>query len=305
MTNSGVLRGSPRGLALTSAIAACSLWGISAVAVQVVLDNFDVPPEAVIATRMPVAGLILYAIFRPARPKELLGTFLVFAFCGLWMAQITYFVSIAYSNAATGSLLSFLCLPMIAGYEYLRGQARVTVSGLLAVAIAMIGATELVAGQANGSLALVISPIAVAGGLGAAAASAYYIIASKRLLKAFGTVRVTTWGFLFGSFAAFPVGIPSLSGYRVPAVYGGLPVLLALVCFVIVGGSLTSFLLYFKGLEHITPTEAGIISAMEPIIAAVASYFLLRVVLTPWQYFGGVLIVGAVAIIVLKARLPF
>lgn len=274
-------------------------------AVQVVLDNFKVPPEAVIGIRMPVAGLILYAIFKPSRPKELLGAFLVFAFCGLWMAQITYFVSIAYSNAATGSLLSFLCLPMIAAYEYARRLARVTASGLLAVAVAMIGTTELVAGQANGSLALVISPIALAGGLGAAAASAYYIIVSKRLLKAFGTVRVTTWGFLFGSLAAFPVGAPSLYGYSVPAVDGGLPTLVALAGFVIIGGSLMSFLLYFKGLEHITPTEAGIISAIEPIIAAVASYLLLGVVLTPFQYFGGVLIVAAVAIIVLKARLPF
>ncbi len=305
MTTSAVSGGGPRGRALASAIAASSLWGISAVAVQVVLDNFKVPPEALIAIRMPVAGLILYVIFKPARPKELLGTFLVFSFCGLWMAQITYFISIAYSNAATGSLLSFLCMPMIAAYEYARRQAKVTVSGLLAVVIAMIGTTELVAGQANGSLALAISPVALAGGLGAAAASAYYIIASKRLLKAFGTVRVTTWGFLFGSLAAFPVGIPSLSGYSVPAVDGGLPVLLMLAGFVIIGGSLTSFLLYFRGLEHITPTEAGIISAIEPIIAAIASYLLLGVILTPLQYFGGVLIVGAVAIIVLKARLPF
>lgn len=305
MSSSASRSSGSRGLSLASAIAACSLWGVSAVAAQVILDNFLVPPEAVIAIRMPVAGLILYVIFRPSRPKQLLGALLFFSFCGLWLAQVTYFVSIAYSNAATGSLLSFLCLPMIATYEYLTRKARVTISGLLAVIVAMVGTVELVAGQSNGSIAFVINPIAVVAGLGAAVTSAYYIIASKRLLDAFGTVRLTTWGFLFGSIAAFPVGIPSLHGYSIPAVDGGPLVLLALVGFVVIGGSLLSFLLYFKGLEKITPTEAGIVAALEPIIAAVVSYVLLDVVLTPLQYLGGVLIVGAVAIIVLKARLPF
>jgi drug/metabolite transporter (DMT)-like permease len=43
---------------------------------------------------------------------------------------------------------------------------------------------------------------------------------------------------------------------------------------------------------------------MEPITAAVVSFLVLHVVLTPFQYLGGLLIIGSVAIIVLRARLP-
>ena len=77
-----------------------------------------------------------------------------------------------------------------------------------------------------------------------------------------------------------------------------------LVAFVVLFGTLLAFLLYFKGLERISPTEAGIAAALEPITAAVVSFFVLHVVLTPFQYLGGLLIIGAVAMIVLRGRLP-
>jgi drug/metabolite transporter (DMT)-like permease len=286
-----------------SALTACSLWGVSAVAAQFIFEAYSFPPLALVAIRMPLAGVILYVVFRPARPRARLGAFLVFSVVGLWVVQYTYFLTIASSNAATATLLQFLALPMIAAFEILASKTRATAMVLAADAVATIGTAELAAGRPNGSLALLITPLALVAGLLTAGSAAYYTIASKSLLKRYGSVTVTTWGFFFGSAVALPAGYLPLSGYAIPEAPGGPLELLALVLFVVVCGTLLSFLLYFKGLEKITPTEAGISAAMEPITAAVVSFLVLHVVLTPFQYLGGLLIIGAVAIIVFRARL--
>jgi drug/metabolite transporter (DMT)-like permease len=293
-----------RSWALASALAGCSLWGISAVAAQFIFDSYSFPPLALVAIRMPIAGIILYVIFRPARPKTRLGAFIAFSVVGLWVVQYTYFLTIASSNAATGTLLQFLSLPMIAAYEILVSKARASAAGVVAVAMATIGTAELVAGRSNASIALLITPIALVAGLLTAASAAYYTIASKSLLRTYGSTTVTTWGLLFGSAVAIPAGSLPLSGYSVPVAAGGSFELLVLVAFVVLFGTLLAFLLYFKGLERISPTEAGIAAALEPITAAVVSFFVLHVVLTPFQYLGGLLIIGAVAMIVLRGRLP-
>jgi len=286
------------------ALLACAFWGVSAVATQVVFETYSFPPLGLVAIRMSLAGLILYAVFRPARPKGRLAAFVMFSVVGLWLVQLAYFLTIDSSNAATATLLQFLALPIIAAYEILSSKARVTVAGVLAVVLATVGTAELVAGRSDASVALLITPVALIAGLLTAATTAYYILASKPLLKAYGSMTVTTWGLLFGSFLAIPAGSVPLSDYSIPAASGGIPELLALVAFIVVFGTLLSFLLYFKGLEKITPTEAGITAAMEPIVAAAVSFFLLHVVLTPFQYLGGILIIGAVAIIALKDRPP-
>lgn len=296
---------SSRNWAFASSLAGCSLWGLSAVASQFVFNTYSLPPLGLVAIRMPVAGLILFAIFRSARPRARLGAFLAFSVAGLWLVQYTYLLTIASSNAATATLFQFVSLPMIAAFEILARRTRATAVGIAAVALATLGTAELAAGASNGTLALIISPLALVAGLVSAVAAAYYTIASKSLLKVYGSMRVATWGFLFGSLFALPAGYLPLSRYSVPPAAGGTGELILLLAFILVFGTITSFLLYFKGLERISPTEAGISAAMEPITAAIVSFFVLHVVLTPFQYLGGILIIGAVAIIIVRGRLAF
>ena len=289
------------GVALASALAGCSLWGINAVVAQVVFNTYAFPPLALVAIRMPFAGLILFAVIRPRMPKTLLRQFLVFSFAGLFLAQLTYFLTIAYSNAATATFLQFLCLPMIAVYGLVTSRERLTPGLVVAILMAVAGTAELVAGRSNGSIGLIINPAALFAGLLVAGTSAFYIVASKPLLKVYGSATLTCWGLLFGSLFAVPTGYVSALGYSLPA-SGGVVELLVLALFVIVFGTLLPFALYLKGLETIGPTEAAIVSAMEPIAAAIVSFAVLHILLTPFQYLGGALIIGAVAFIVLRPK---
>lgn len=302
----GAARGAPgsRGSALLYAMLACSLWGFSAVAAQVIFDTYSLPPLALVAIRMPVAGALLLLFFRPRRPTARLGTFVVFSILGLWLVQYSYLLTIAASNAATGTLFQFLGLPMIAAYEVIASRTKATLATVCAVAISFAGTAELVAGSSNGSLALLVTPLALGAGLVSAATAAYYIIQSKSLIALYGSTGLTAWGLLVGSLVAVPSGLASVSRSSLTIPKGGLVELIALILFVALVGTLTTFTLYFKGLERISPTEAGIVSALEPITATIVSFFVLHVVLTPFQYLGGVLIIVGVAAIVLRPSPP-
>ena len=267
---------------------------------QFIFENYPLTPLELVAIRMPLAGILLFLIFRPIPPLTGLLSFGLFSVIGLWLVQFTYFLTIDTSDAATATLFQFLALPMIAVYEIGASRTRATFAGVAAVLLASLGTAELAAGTSNGSLALIIAPVALIAGLVSAASAAYYTIRSKNLIPAYGSVKLTTWGLLIGSTVAVPAGALSSASRVSPG--AGTVELVALVLFVVIFGTLTTFLLYFKGLERITPTEAGITSAMEPITAAVLSFFLLHVALSPFQYLGGFLIMAAVALIVLRSN---
>jgi len=248
-----------------------------------------------VAIRMPLAGCILYLVFRPKLPHGKLQYFLVFSVLGLWAAQFTYLLAIDFSNAATGTLLQFLFLPMVAAYEIVITRTRPSPSRMVAVLLAIAGTIELVAGSSEGALRLLVTPAAAAIGVTSACAVVVFTLVSRPLVKQYGSPTVTTWGLLLGSLVAIPTGSYSVFSYALESLTSEWPQVLALIFFIAIVGTACPFFLYFKGLESATATEVGIVAAAEPITAAVASFILLHVVLTGFQYLGGALIVAAVA----------
>jgi drug/metabolite transporter (DMT)-like permease len=69
------------------------------------------------------------------------------------------------------------------------------------------------------------------------------------------------------------------------------------VVYVIVCGTVLPFGLYYMGIEHLRSTRASIVATLEPISAGILSFIFLGEVLTPWQIFGGFLVIAAIIII--------
>jgi drug/metabolite transporter (DMT)-like permease len=69
---------------------------------------------------------------------------------------------------------------------------------------------------------------------------------------------------------------------------------------VIVFGTILAYGLFLAGLRRLSATKIGLASSSEPIVAAVAAFVFLGVILTAGQYLGGALIV--MAVIVLASR---
>jgi len=69
------------------------------------------------------------------------------------------------------------------------------------------------------------------------------------------------------------------------------------VVYIISFGTAIPFGFYFMGIEHLRATRATIVATLEPISAGSLSFILLGEALTPWQIFGGFLVITAIIII--------
>jgi drug/metabolite transporter (DMT)-like permease len=288
---------------LLTTIVGVSFWGLSGTAAQALFQIFHFPVFGLLTIRLLCSGAILLAIFRPTKPRlpdyRKLIPVAVFGFLG---SQFTYLAAIQNSNAATATLLQFLFLPIVATFEALTGTIRWSIRWTLVIALSIIGTLFLIGILGLGSFHLLITEAGLIFGLLAAASAAFYALYSRPIVREKGPWWLTTWGFLLGGAVSLPVGIVSLSGYAFPAVAMSRLEIVSLVLFVIVFGTMLAYGLFLSGLQKLSATEVGVISSFEPIMAAIASYAFLGVVLTGLQYFGGALIILAVVLIALQSR---
>jgi len=293
---------SPRSRAFALAVTAAAFWGLSGTAAQALFQHYGFPTFALVSIRMLVSGAILWAVVRPAIPRSDPWGFLAFAILGLFGVQITFFLAIAYSNAATTTLLQSLSLPIMATYETLRGRDARSTRLVAAVALALVGTFTVVEGRSG--IGLAITPLGVLFGLLSAVTAAFYILASRPFIARHGSWAVTTWGLLVGGLASLPIGVLSLVGYALPTSTVDLVAVALLAAFVVVFGTLVAFGLFLSSLGPIGATEAGVAATMEPISAAAASFVFLGVVLTGLQYAGGAIVLLAVFLIASRPSTP-
>jgi len=278
---------------LLGALLGSGLWGLSGTASQALLQGFGFPVLGLVALRMLLSALLLQLIFRPAFPPKPRARLVLVSVFGLAGSQITYLGAIAFSNVATATLLQFLFLPIVAVYEKATGVLQWSLRWTVALVVAMVGTLLLVIGAEG----LLVTPLGVLSGLAAALAGAYYSLGSKSWVRKYGSRWVLSWGFLFGGLAALPLGVGSLLQYAPPTTMAGVDELVFLISVVIVVGTILAFGLYLYGLRGLSATEAGVASSAEPIVAAIAAFAFLGVVLTFEQYLGGALILSAVVIL--------
>lgn len=276
-----------------------SLWGLSGNAAQALFREYRFPVDGLVAARMIVSGVVLIMVIRPGVPSRPWTKLVALAVIGYAGSQFFYLLAIQYSNAPTATLLQFLFLPMVACYEAATGWFRWSNRWTVTIILAMIGTLFLVTGE---SLRVLITPLGFAAGLLAALCGAYYTLGSKQYVREKGSWWVTSFGFTIGGLVALPFGVSSLWNYQLPMSSTDSLRFWFLLLFVIFFGTLLAFGLYVSGLKHLSATETGVASSLEPIVSALAAFAFLGVVLAPTQYLGGALIVLAVVLVATKAE---
>jgi drug/metabolite transporter (DMT)-like permease len=228
---------------------------------------------------------VLFALLRPKWPKGNSWQLIAFAVFGILPSQLFFFLAIDFSNAAIATLLQILFLPMVAAYEILTHVYKFSYSHLAAITLAMGGTFLLVvASGSSATFSLRVTPLGFAFGVLCAISASYNTLASRKLVVNYGSWTITTWGFVIASVVSLPFGVPTL----IHAEFA-LPVI-GLILFIAFFGTLLTYGLYVMSLKRLTGTEAAVTSMGEPISASIASYVLLGVLLTPFQYFGAALI---------------
>ena len=144
--------------------------------------------------------------------------------------------------------------------------------------------------------------LGVIAALGAAVAYAIYVLMAERGVKRRDPASLTCYGFLFAAlfWAAvqplwrFPAGrlddSVSLLGHLERF---ALPVWL-LMLYVVVAGTMVTFLLVAAALRHVSATRVGIVAMLEPVAASGVAFLWLDETFGAPQLIGGGIVLAAI-----------
>lgn len=206
--------------------------------------------------------------------------------------QYGYFASIQYSNAPTATILEYL-MPILIIFWYCLSEKRQPRMMEIFCAFFAIAGTALIA-TGGDFKSLAISEKALFWGLLSALACALYTVEPVRIIKKYGAPLVVGWGMFTASFFLLPVtALTPFTGTVDTSV-------LLAFAYVVIFGTVCSFVLYLSSVAYILPTEASIISAIEPLSSILFSFLIFRLTFGFWELLGMALIILAVAAVARK-----
>lgn len=282
-TSSSLSEKHRRGIAYTAL--AALLFGVNgAVAADLLMA---IPAGTVAQIRSVLAALVLGLIAYRRRAVATNGRLLALVGFGLNLAvvSLSFLVAISRLGVGPGVTIQFSAPVLVLAWIRLVNKRRVPALAWVAALVALIG-VALVSGAPNfgrlDSVGLLAAGIA-------ALSFATYIILSGFLGRWLPTITIAAYGFSFSALfllAAFKVALPPTE-----------PRVLAGVVWLVILGTVVPFLLEVAALRLTDPGTVGVVATLEPAIAAAMAWWWLDQILTPLQVLGGVLVVGAVALI--------
>nr|WP_207720481.1 DMT family transporter [Clostridium gasigenes] len=274
------------------------LWGISGTVAQFLFQEKGFSTEWLVAIRLLVSGLILllYAfikgdqdIWKIWKSTHSRWSLIIFGIIGTLGVQYTYFASIKYGNAATATILQYLSPVIITCYLIIRNKKIPSLQEIIAIALAMFGTFLIIT---KGSIhTLSISKLALFWGIGSAFTAAFYTLKPRYLLANYNSTVVVGWGMLIGGIAFSFIHPPwNFTGqWSVTSIFA--------VMFVVLFGTLIAFCCYLESLKYIQPTEASVLSSVEPLSASFLSVLWLHVPLDMPQLLGTIFIIITIIIL--------
>ena len=119
---------------------------------------------------------------------------------------------------------------------------------------------------------------------------AIYILLGSRIVRRSGPIGSTT--IIITSTAGVYAGIVAIRGMTYPATSTSW---IAIIPIALIS-TVLAFVTFFAGLKRIGPTGASTLSTFEPIVAVVLAAIVLGETISPYQVFGGILILAAVVL---------
>jgi drug/metabolite transporter (DMT)-like permease len=224
----------------------------------------------------------------------------VFGIAGVAFVQWLYFVSIARLPIGIALLIEYIAPILIAIWAWAVFKEPIRRRIWLALVLAVVGLSFVVEVWSGVSL----DGLGVAAALAAAVAYAVYVLMAEHAVKGRDPASLTCYGFLFA--ALFWAAVQPL--WRFPAdrlddsvsLLGhlerfALPVWLLLL-YVVVAGTMITFLLVASALRHVSATRVGIIAMLEPVAASAVAFLWLGETFGPAQLVGGAIVLAAILI---------
>ncbi|MGY1635815.1 EamA family transporter [Geodermatophilus sp. SYSU D00742] len=288
-------------LGYAATVAAAGFFAVNGTVSTLALQA-GIPPTRLTALRCVGAAVGLLVVLALVSPGRLRTTWrevpflAVFGVVGVALTQFLYYVAIGRLPVGIALVFEMTAPVFIALYVWLVRRERVRSRLWVALLLSLSGLVFVAeVWQGGGSL----DPLGVAAGLTAALCLATYYLMGERGTVSRDPVALTCWSFvaagLFWSVAApwweFDAGVLT---ERVPVSLGALELpLWALVAWIVVLGAMVPFWLSIAALRHLSPTTAGLVATVEPVLASVVAWLWVEQVLSGWQVLGGfVVLVG-------------
>lgn len=259
-------------------------------------------PLPLLAWRFLFAALVL-GLISTARERRALSVppsdlwrFSALALTGYGAASICFFYALRFADASVVAVLlyAYPALVMIAGWLFFK--ERITWPRILAVAMTFAGCV-LVVGLVGGGTHAAWQGVML--GLGAAVGYASFNLLSHRWLPGRSQSTMMTYTFGIGGVAA---GALALIGGQSLAPTWDVSVWWLLAAIVLVP-TVAAVLLYMEGIRGLGPSQAAVISSLEPLFTMAFAWLLLHERLETLQVLGALLVLVGVVVAETSARI--
>lgn len=289
-----------RGMTLASL--ASSLWAVSGISGEILFKKFNFSSDWLVSTRTLISGILLFlivifiekkSILRPLKNKIDCAGIILFGTAGMYLVQYTYFKTIELSNVSFATILQFTAPFFIFIYESIKNKKVPAVSTVILLLMTILGVI-FIATKGNFSN-LSVSLEALLLGIISAIMIAFYSTYPKKLLKKYGSITVVGWGMIVGSIISNVI-------HPIWKIEGDVNTQSIIqVMIVVILGTSIAYLIYIASLNYISSSLAGILTAFEPVLAAILSVVFLGLKFSFIELIGFLLVF--VSIFILEKRL--
>ena len=281
---------------------ASSLWAISGISGEILFKKYNFSSDWLVSIRTLISGILLFVIvifiekksvLKPLKNKKDFIGIILFGTAGMYLVQYTYFKTIELSNVSFSTILQFTAPFFIFIYESIKNKKIPAFSTLILLFMTILGVVFIATKGKISSLS--VSPEALLLGLISAIMIAFYSIYPKKLLKKYGSITVVGWGMIVGSVVSNIV-------HPIWKIQGNVNTeSIIQVTVVVILGTSVAYLIYIASLNYISSSLAGILTAFEPVLAAILSVIIFRLKFSFVELIGFILVF--VSIFILEKRL--
>ena len=289
-----------RGMTLASL--ASSLWAISGISGEILFKKFNFSSDWLVSTRTLISGILLFlivifiekkSVLKPLKNKRDCAGMILFGTAGMYLVQYTYFKTIELSNVSFATILQFTAPFFIFIYESIKNKKVPAVSTVILLLMTILGVI-FIATKGNFSN-LSVSLEALLLGIISAIMIAFYSTYPKKLLKKYGSITVVGWGMIVGSIISNVI-------HPIWKIEGDVNIQSIIqVMIVVILGTSIAYLIYIASLNYISSSLAGILTAFEPVLAAILSVAIFGLKFSFIELIGFLLVF--VSIFILEKRL--
>ena len=290
------MTGDPKWRGYGMVVGAAVCWGIMATIAKLLFRDRGVDPLLLVVVRAYLATLTLFGVLAAVAPDQLrirrrdAWLAAVVGVGGLLTNNFLYFEALHLTSVATALLLQYQAPILVALYTVLVQRQRLSKRLVASLVLAVAGCALVV--RAYDPAVLRPNLLGVVAGLGTAVTFTFYILTSRAALKTMRAWTLLAYAYLFAS-VAWAVVIPpwKIHGRGFP------PETWLAFAVIATVGTVIPFGLFISGLKYLPPTQASIVSMLEPVVATIAAYLILGETLLPLQIVGGGLVLAGVVMV--------